>query len=840
MQTVIIHTDNYADTPVEIFFTAVNKIPTAVTATAPANITYGGTLGDPSAVAAEGGTSFTYSYSGTLADGGSTAYGPTDVKPTLPGSYTVTATLDSATHTGSGTSAVFTIGKKDLSWVAGTADDRPYNGGINATVSTEPTFSGVINSDNVTVGTGAAYFASATVGTGIAVTGTGYGVDGTDAWKYAVVVQPGFGTANITAKEVTITPDAGQSKKFGAADPAFTFVADPVLYVPDLFSGALTRVEGADVGNYGFNLGTLSAGSNYSLTLDGSATFEITKADAITLPNQNVSHKYTLTGTQTISVAAVMPDDAGTLHYGTGAVGGTTALISTWSVDYDSGLVNYALAGGAVGQSVTLPVTITSTNYETSTVNVVITLTAKDVPTVSAEDITVTYTGSAILDSAITGTASFGGGSVAGTWSFDGSAPINVSDSGTVIVVFTPTDSVNYETVSDTITVTINRATPTGTPTYTAITAAGKTLADAALAIGSITPTGTIQWDSGDSTAVTANTAYAWTFTPADTVNYTTLTGSVTPYTVSGGGGGIGGGGSTPPETTETPVIPTTDVTVTTPKGSDPVVGEDGTITLPGGGTAEVGGAEIDLPKGTAIATDGTITIGSGTAEVTTPDGTEITLPGGSTIAPDGKVTVGSGGATVVTSGGFAFTIEEDSVIIFDDDTPLGFFVEFDNPFTDVKSGDWFYDDVAFVYGYGLFKGTSATTFSPNLPMTRAMWITVLARLDGQDTDGGATWYEKALAWGVAQGITDGTNPDGNITREQLITILYRYVGSPPTAGTLAAFPDAEAVSDYAKDALAWAISVGIIKGDDKGNLNPQGYATRAEVAAILHRFIGS
>jgi hypothetical protein len=273
-------------------------------------------------------------------------------------------------------------------------------------------------------------------------------------------------------------------------------------------------------------------------------------------------------------------------------------------------------------------------------------------------------------------------------------------------------------------------------------------------------------------------------------------------FTKSSGGGG--GGSATP----ETPTPPPSSITVTTPEGSDPVVGADGTTTLPGGGT------------------------------VTTESGAEITLPGGTTIAPDGKVTVGKGGATVTTSGGFTFTIEEDSVIIFDDDTPLGFFVEFDTPFTDVKSGDWFYDDVAFVYGYGLFKGTSATTFSPNLPMTRAMWITVLARLDGQDTDGGATWYEKALAWGVAQGITDGTNPDGNITREQLITILYRYVGSPAVTGTLAAFPDADAVSDYAKDALAWAISAGIIKGDDKGNINPQGYATRAEVAAILHRFV--
>jgi uncharacterized repeat protein (TIGR02543 family) len=160
--------------------------------------------------------------------------------------------------------------------------------------------------------------------------------------------------------------------------------------------------------------------------------------------------------------------------------------------------------------------------------------------------------------------------------------------------------------------------------------------------------------------------------------------------------------------------------------------------------------------------------------------------------------------------------------------------------FTDVKSGEWFYDDVAFAVAEGLFRGTDVNTFSPNGAMTRAMLITVLARLDGQDTDGGSTWYSKSLSWGVSHGITDGSNPDNNITREQLVTILYRYAGSPDAGGGAAdsRFRDAGAVADYAKAAFAWAVSLGIINGDDRGNLNPQGNATRAEVAAMLHRFI--
>jgi hypothetical protein len=241
--------------------------------------------------------SYTYNYTGTLSDGNSTAY-DSATKPTLPGSYTVTATLDSTTHAGSG-SAAFTISRKDLSWIAGTANDRIYNGGIGATVGTEPTLSGIITGDVANVGNGAAYFASPNAGTGIAVTGTGYSVTGTDAWKYNAVGQPGFGTADITAKAVTITPDAGQNKKYGETDPVFTF-ADPGLggtyglYGSDAFSGALSYT-GADVGNYAFTLGTLSAGSNYSLTLGGSVTFEITKADSPAAPT--VTGSYTGDGT---------------------------------------------------------------------------------------------------------------------------------------------------------------------------------------------------------------------------------------------------------------------------------------------------------------------------------------------------------------------------------------------------------------------------------------------------------------------------------------------------------------------------------------------------------------
>ena len=223
---------------------------------------------------------------------------------------------------------------------------------------------------------------------------------------------------------------------------------------------------------------------------------------------------------------AGMPEDAGTLTYAKGSESKTgTVTIDSWSVD-TTGKVTYKLSDGAAGATVTLPVIITSDNYENSTVNVVITLTDKETPTVTAKDITVIYDGNAIPNSKITGTAD-----VAGTWEWkSGMAVTNVVDSGDKTVVFKPTDSANYAEVEKTIKVTINKADPTGEPAYTKITTGGKKLSDAPLTIGSITPAGgLIKWDLGETTEITANTAYDWTYTPTHTANYNPPKGPNTP-----------------------------------------------------------------------------------------------------------------------------------------------------------------------------------------------------------------------------------------------------------------------------------------------------------------------
>ena len=156
--------------------------------------------------------------------------------------------------------------------------------------------------------------------------------------------------------------------------------------------------------------------------------------------------------------------------------------------------------------------------------------------------------------------------------------------------------------------------------------------------------------------------------------------------------------------------------------------------------------------------------------------------------------------------------------------------------FSDVPATHWAYSAVEYVVDKGLFNGTSATTFSPETPMTRAMFFTVLARMDGVDTTGGTTWYDKALAWAVSEGISDGTNPEATITREQLAVMLYRYSGSPEAQASLITFSDAASVSDWAQDGMNWAVAQGILTGKTGGLLDPQGTASRAEVATMLMR----
>lgn len=178
------------------------------------------------------------------------------------------------------------------------------------------------------------------------------------------------------------------------------------------------------------------------------------------------------------------------------------------------------------------------------------------------------------------------------------------------------------------------------------------------------------------------------------------------------------------------------------------------------------------------------------------------------------------------------------------------------NPFTDISEKDWFYGDVMFVYENGLMLGTSKTLFSPHGTVMRGMMATILWRMEGSPVPKGKNsftdveagkWYADAITWTAENGIfagygKDKFGPDDPITREQLAAIFYRYAdykGYDLTVkGDLDKFKDADKITDYAKTAMQWAVGSGLVKGKSGNLLDPQGTATRAEIAAMLHRFI--
>lgn len=159
--------------------------------------------------------------------------------------------------------------------------------------------------------------------------------------------------------------------------------------------------------------------------------------------------------------------------------------------------------------------------------------------------------------------------------------------------------------------------------------------------------------------------------------------------------------------------------------------------------------------------------------------------------------------------------------------------------FDDVAPNAWYHDAVIYVYDHGIMNGTNKkhTRFSPEVTMTRAMLMTVLARYDGEDTSGGNTWFVKGQGWAVQNKVSTGVLPDAEVTREQLVTMLWRYMGQPKTNWNLDSFPDAGNVSRYAQDALCWSVEEGILVGKKNGLLEPNASASRAEVAEVLMRF---
>ena len=257
---------------------------------------------------------------------------------------------------------------------------------------------------------------------------------------------------------------------------------------------------------------------------------------------------------------------------------------------------------------------------------------------------------------------------------------------------------------------------------------------------------------------------------------------------------------------------------------------------IDGGGSSVSGDYLITVDR----TTGGKVTVNPGRADK--GDTVTITVkPNDGYVLDELTVTAKDGGSVKLTwkdDSKYTFTMPGSQVTVEATFVKDGGQTTNDLPFTDVTTSDWYYDAVEYVYENDLMNGTSANTFSPFVTTSRAMMLTILARYDGVDTSTGSTWYEAGAVWAIAEGVSDGTNLEANLTREQLVTMLWRYAGSPVVEGDLADYPDSASVSNWAVNAMIWAVENGVITGTGTGALNPQGTATRAEVATILMRFI--
>ena len=646
-----------------------------------------------------------------------------------------------------------------------------------------------------------------------------------------------YNSANVNeANKITFTPDAITTGNYAlAASEVLTIIgakitqATPTYTVPT----GLTAKYGqtlADVNiaattgwswmNTGTAVGTPATKNfpakftptdaiNYKTVENIDVSVAVSKATAPTLADIPVSQKYTVTTEQSKDIGrAGMPEDAGNLTYtaGSSSVTTGTATVSSFTVD-NTGMVKYTITGGTNGAIINLPVTIGSDNYADATVNVVITLTAKD------DQAALTLTGGTTVVYGQTLQLGTSGGSGTGAVTYtitdvDGQATIDADGKltpvkvGTVKVKATKAEDANYNAITSAeVEITITKATPTGEPKYTEITTSGKTLADAALTLDGSTlkpNTGTLEWvdDKGNArpgdTKVEANTSYKWRFTPAD-ANYTTLTGTIELYhkSSSGGGGWY--------------------YTYYTIKAT---AGTNGSIS-PSGWTSVRDGRDqtftITPDKGYAVAK----------------------------VLVDGK-SVGSVKSYTFKNVTKDHTIE--AIFMKSNGNPqTGVFI-------DVAEGSYYEEAIDWAVEKGITNGVSSNMFAPNDPCTRAQIVTFLWRAAGSPAPKSMSsfmdvpadaFYAKAVAWAVENGITSGTgeskfSPNATCTRAQAVTFLYRASSSPAVSGS-AEFSDVSTTAFYA-DAVAWAAKKGITTGIGGGLFGSDNDCTRGQIVTFLWR----
>ena len=716
-----------------------------------------------------------------------------------------------------------TLTKDDLTYSGSIT--KVYDGSTNApsglTVSVKS--SSLVNGDILTVN-GTLQFNSANVGDASEITFTPTAIT-TGNYTLAATEALTIPSASITAKEVTLTSGINATNRCYAKDNKAVALTKGTLAFTGLVIGetldvnipATGTISDATVGTYnvtysGVTLkdGATGKASNYKLV--GSlptVTVTISKAATPVLADIPVSFKYTVT-TGEKAIGSVMPDDAGTLTYSKGTESKTGSVtVTSWAVDPTTGKVTYTLSNGAANDTVTLPVTIVSANYEDATVKVKITLTARD----NQAELRITGGTTVVYGQTLQLGTSGGSGTGAVTYAVTngtGEATINPETGvltpvkvGSVSVIATKAGDTDYnEVTSASVEITITKATPTGEPKYTEIKTGDKTLADVALTLDGSTlkpNAGTLEWvdDKGNvlpkDTKVEANTTYKWRFTPTDS-NYTVLTGSIELYhkSSSGGGGWY--------------------YSYYTIKAT---AGANGSISPSGWTSVREGWDQaftITPDKGYAVAK----------------------------VLVDGKSV---GAVTTYTFKNVTKDHTIEAIFMKSNGNPqTGVFV-------DVPEDSYYEEAVNWAVENGITNGVSSDRFDPDGLCTRAQIVTFLWRAAGSpapkstghnftDVKAGS-YYEQAVLWAVENGITVGTSsttfsPDATCTRAQAVTFLYRASGSPAVSGS-AAFSDVAADAYYA-DAVAWAEKKDITTGIGGGLFGSNNDCTRTQIVTFLWR----
>ena len=505
--------------------------------------------------------------------------------------------------------------------------------------------------------------------------------------------------------------------------------------------------------------------------------------------------------TASVDLSSLIPDDAGEVTLGIPAADDTIfneARINGKELTYK------LKADATAGTTGKITVEVSSTNYVNYTITVTVTVAAKETQTITVKDkdknIEMTYGDAAkqITASDNVGELSYAVTDGKGVVSVDESGKVTALKAGTAVVTITAAETDTYAEGTATVTVTVKHRKLTITAedktayvgaqqpelTYKAdglLDADKEMLSGVTLRVSA--PEGVIPMNrAGTYDIVVASATY-----DTDKYELTTQNGTLTVRTRHSSGTTTGSTGSVSIDRPENGTV--------TVSPANPVKGSTVTITV----TPDKGQTLKDL-------------------EVLDKNGNSLPL-------------------TDLGNGKYSFVMPEGNITVKSEFGEANAFV---NPYDDVKPGDWYYSAVEYVTVNGLMNGTGKG-FEPNLATSRAMIWTILARMSGADTTGSGEWYAVAQQWAIANGVSDGTMPNNTITREQLAAMLYRYAVSKgmvkgPATADLSAFADAGSVSSYAVEAMQWAVSTGLIGGMD-GRLNPQGSATRAQVATMLMRF---